>query len=118
MFQLFSNLNVNDACVNNRQAERETESGIIFSAGTAHPAVPQALADMRTDVRMWLYDTLDRSRRTRGRARAGGEEEDGMEEKVLFRPPVRALGETVETRGDRAMIEEERREVGLSSASE
>ena len=52
-----------------------------------------------------------------GRGRAGGEE-DGMEEKVLFRPPVRALGETVETRGDRAMIEEERREVGLSSASE
>ena len=43
-------------------------------------------ADGRTDVRMWLYDTLDRSRRTRRRA---GGEEDGMEEKVLFRPLAR-----------------------------
>ena len=71
----------------------------------------------RTDVRMWLYDTLDRSRRTRAHGRA--EKKMEWKKKCCFaRTPARPLGETVETRGDRAMIEEERREVGLSASEE
>ena len=98
--------------MNNRQGERE--SGIIFSAGTAHPAVPQALADMRTaDGLTYGCGYMIRSIALGGRGRA--EKKMEWKKKCCF---ARPLGETVETRGDRAMIEEERREVGLSASEE
>ena len=99
-----------------QQTGRERERVVLFSP--REPPIPRcrsigghADGRTRTDVRMWLYDTLDRSRRTRGRA---GKKMEWKKKCCFARP----LGETVETRGDRAMIEEERREVGLSASEE
>lgn len=103
-----------------QQTQGERERVVLFSP--REPPIPRCrkhwrtcgrTADGRTDVRMWLYDTLDRSRRTRVHGRA--EKKMEWKKKCCF---ARPLGETVETRGDRAMIEEERREVGLSASEE
>ena len=84
---------------------------VLFSP--REPPIPRCRKHWRTCGRTYGCGYMIRSIALGGRGRAGKKME--WKKKCCF---ARPLGETVETRGDRAMIEEERREVGLSSASE